>query len=254
MKIFYTNWENENMKSYIDLHTHSLASGHAYSTISEMARFASEKHMTLLGISEHAPAMPGSCNEIYFANMKILPRCMFGVEMMYGVEANIMDYEGKLDLREGILKRLDYVIASMHIPCVKPGTMEENTSAMIGAIKNPYVVILGHPDDSRYPIDVEKVVSAAKDNNKIIELNNSSLTPTASRKNARENDVQVLRLCKQYKVPILMGSDAHYHEIVGDFTLAEEMLEQCDFPQELVLNYSLEKLYRYLPKKNGTLL
>ena len=236
------------MSDYIDLHTHTIVSGHAYSTIKEMACAAAAKNMTHLGISEHAPKMPGSCHELYFANLKIMPRQIYGVKMLYGVEANIMDYNGRLDLREGLLKRLDYVIASMHLPCVKPGSVEENTNAMIGALKNPLVDILGHPDDSRYPIDKEAVVRAAKEYGKVLELNNSSLTPTASRQGADENDMDILELCRKYKVPVLMGSDAHYEDYVGEFSQAEELLERAGVEDELILNRDYGKLQKYLKK------
>ena len=42
------------MEYILDLHTHTIASGHAYSTIREMAQAASEKGLKLLGITEHA--------------------------------------------------------------------------------------------------------------------------------------------------------------------------------------------------------
>lgn len=77
------------------------------------------------------------------------------------MEANIIDLEGKLDAEEAVLKKMDYVIASLHVPCVKAGTREENTNALIGAMKNPYVKIIGHPDDDRFPLDYEKLVKAA---------------------------------------------------------------------------------------------
>ena len=56
------------MTDIIDLHTHPVASMHAYSTIREMAAAAKEKGLALLGISDHAPAMPGTFHEIYFHN------------------------------------------------------------------------------------------------------------------------------------------------------------------------------------------
>lgn len=88
------------MRIELDTHTHTLASGHAYSTISEMIDAAAQKGLKLLGITEHAPAMPGSCKEFYFHNLKILPRFQKGVELMFGVELNIMDYRGRVDLNE----------------------------------------------------------------------------------------------------------------------------------------------------------
>ena len=44
-------------KFLLDMHTHTLASGHAYGTIREMAQAAAENGLKLLGISEHAPGM-----------------------------------------------------------------------------------------------------------------------------------------------------------------------------------------------------
>ena len=58
------------MKDIMDLHTHTTASGHAYNTLYEMARSASEKGLTLFGSTDHAPKMPGTCHEFYFINFK----------------------------------------------------------------------------------------------------------------------------------------------------------------------------------------
>ena len=49
--------------SVLDLHTHTIVSGHAYCTLREMAKAASEKGLELLGITEHAPKMPGTCHK-----------------------------------------------------------------------------------------------------------------------------------------------------------------------------------------------
>ena len=151
------------MKFTIDTHTHTLVSGHAYNTIDEMAAFAFQKGVTHLAITDHAPKMPGSTGVFYFSNMGIIPRMKNGVKIYMGCEANIMDYEGNIDLSEYGLKGCDVVIASLHIPCIKPGSIEENTNALIKVMDNPYVNIIGHPDDSRYPVDYERLVKAAKE-------------------------------------------------------------------------------------------
>ena len=64
------------MQYVLDTHTHTIASGHAYSTISEMAQAAADKGLELLAITEHAPMMPGSCQQIYFSNLVVVPRQM----------------------------------------------------------------------------------------------------------------------------------------------------------------------------------
>ena len=64
------------MKTLLDVHTHTVASGHAFSTLQEMAVAASEKGLKLLGITEHAPGIPGTCSPIYFRNLHVVPRRM----------------------------------------------------------------------------------------------------------------------------------------------------------------------------------
>ena len=62
------------MKIMVDTHTHTLASGHAYNTIREMAKMAADKGLEGLALTEHAPQMPGSCHLFYFQNQgRFLP-------------------------------------------------------------------------------------------------------------------------------------------------------------------------------------
>ncbi|MGN0514344.1 MAG: phosphatase [Lachnospiraceae bacterium] len=230
----------------IDLHMHTLASGHAYNTIDEMVKEAAKKGMTHIGITEHAPAMPGTCHEFYFQNLSVVPRKRKKLELLLGCEANIVDYDGKIDLPEWILKRLDVVIASMHIPCIKSGTAEENTAAYVNAMKNPYINIIGHPDDGRYPVDYEVLVKTAKETNTLLEINNNSLKPTGPRKNTRENDITILELCKQYEVPVIFGSDAHVKGDIGNFEMIYPLVEETGFPKKLIANSDIELLKKFL--------
>ena len=236
------------MEFVLDSHTHTIVSGHAYNTITEMAKAASEKGLSLLGITEHAERMPGSCKNIYFANLKILPRSFFGIYVLFGTEANILDSSGSLDIDDDLLSRLDVVIASMHLPCYPPGSRLENTDAAIGAIRNPRVCILGHPDDGRYPVDAEAIVQAAKEHHVLIELNEHSLAPGCARENARENDIEILKYCKKHQAPIIVDSDAHFCFYIGQFDRARALLEEVDFPEELIVNRSLQEYLTYLPE------
>lgn len=238
--------EESIMEYVLDTHTHTVASGHAYSTIREMAKMASQKGLKLLGITEHAPKMPGTCHEFYFSNLKVVPRKMYGVQLLLGTELNIIDYQGNVDLSEHLLEKMDVAIASLHLPCLTPGTKEENTQAVIGAIKNPNIHIIGHPDDDRYPLDYEAVVKAAKKHHTLLELNNSSLTPGGTRANPLEHDREMLRLCKEYEVPIIVGSDAHMDEDVGNHEYAKALMEKEGFPEELVVNKKIEDFLAFL--------
>ena len=111
-------------QSVMDLHTHTVASGHAYCTLREMAKAASDKGLELLGITEHAPKMPGTCHKFYFQNIKVVPREMYGIQLLLGSEVNILDAAGTVDLAQKTLEKLDVVIASLHVPCIKPGSRQ----------------------------------------------------------------------------------------------------------------------------------
>lgn len=239
------------IRDVMDTHTHTLASGHAYSTIRENAAAAAKKGLQLLAITEHAPRMVGSSQAIYFQNLKVIDRHAFDVELMMGVELNILDDKGTVDLTEGTLRQMDLAIASLHIPCITPGSREYNTQACLNAIKNPFVHILGHPDDPRYPLDYRAIVQGAKEYGAMLELNENSLRPGGSRKNARPQDEEMLRLCMEYEVPVVIGSDAHVDTDVGRHDLAHALLEELGFPEKLIINTSAEKLKYAVRKKSG---
>ena len=112
-------------------------------------------------------------------------------------------------------------------------------------IENPFVNIIGHPDDARYPVDFEQVVPAAKEQHVLLELNNSSLKPDSSRKEPLPNDIRMLELCKKYKAQIIVDSDAHNAWEVGGHDYAYELLKAMDFPEELVVNRSVEEYKTY---------
>lgn len=239
------------MKNIADLHTHTLASGHAYSTLSEMIHAAAEKQLPILGVSDHAPAMPGSCSEMNFCNFKVIPRNQERVRILMGCELNIIDYNGAIDLPERLLERMDYTIASLHDVCIEFGTEDQNTRAYLGAMENPYVTIIGHPDDGRYPVDFEALVKAARDRHKLLEVNNNSLSPQAMRLNTWENCLTMLKLCKEYRVPVLMSSDAHFKADIWNHRLSEQIIAESRFPETLVANNSLELLREYIPALKG---
>lgn len=232
------------MKALIDLHTHSIVSGHAYSTVLENIKSANEKGLKYIGLSEHGPMMPGGAHPYYFCNIFCIPKEIDGLRVLKGAEANILNENGDIDLIE-IDHHLDYLIASLHPPCIKRGEIDQNTNAVINAMKHNKVKIIGHLDDSRYPVDYEKVVKVAKEENVIFEINNSSLRPTSFREGAWENVGELLKHCKENKVFVVMGSDAHISFDIGNFEYSEKVIEKYEFPKDLVLNYNEEKIKEF---------
>ena len=107
------------MKILADIHTHTTESGHAYSTVTENIKAASEKGLKLLATTDHTSGMPGGAHDFHFANLKSIPEEMYGVRLLKGAETNIVDYEGNLDVEDELLRGLDIVIASLHPPCIE---------------------------------------------------------------------------------------------------------------------------------------
>lgn len=241
------------MKYVLDTHTHTLASGHAYNTIQEMINTAKAMNLELLGITDHAPAMPGSSHGFYFSNFRVIPRQYDNLKISMGVELNILDYNGTIDLEDYILPEMDHVIASLHKCCITPATSTENTCAVIEAIKNPYVNIIGHPDESLYNLDYDAICQAAKEYNVLLELNNSSLRSTSFRLGARENDIKLLETCKKYGNSISLGSDAHIDNLIACFDEVDELIKLTGFPEELIVNTSVDKFEEFINRKKANL-
>lgn len=238
--------ENLRKKILLDVHTHTVASGHAYSSLQEMARAAADKGLEVLGITEHGPSVPGTCPLVYFRNMFVIPRQMYGVRLLMGCEVNILDNHGGLDLNNYHLDLLDIAIAGIHGNCWQGGTKKENTNGMIQIIRNPKIHIISHPGDGTAELDFEPLVLAAKESHTLLEINNHSLAPERGKAVARDNNLEILRLCKKYEVPIILGSDAHISFQVADYERIYSLLEETDFPDELIMNYSPQRFFEYL--------
>ncbi len=236
------------MKDIMDLHTHTLASGHAFNSMLEMVDAAILKGIQLFGITDHAPAMPGGAHEYHFECLKLLPRTIKGLSILHGAECNILTDKGELDIENTLLEEMDIVIASIHGPCIRERTREYCTNAIIATMDNPYVNIIGHPDDSRFPLEYEPIVKKAKEKGILLEVNNSSLMPVGFRKNARENYIKMLTLCKEQGVSIIINSDAHYIDRVGLHENAWEVIKEVDFPEELIVNTSIERFRKFVNK------
>ena len=131
-------------KLVLDIHTHTVASGHAYGTIRENALAAHEIGLVGLGVSEHAPGMPGTCDPIYFGNLRAVPRELYNVHMYFGVENNIKN-DGSMTLPEPLLSRLDYGIVGIHGTCYEEQGIVKNTDNMIHCMANPKIFFISHP-------------------------------------------------------------------------------------------------------------
>lgn len=230
-----------------DMHTHSIASGHGtVCTISDMAKDAASKGLRLLGITDHGPATLAAGTPSYFRSLPFSPKKRFGIDLLYGIELNILDTEGHVDLEEDLLSRLDYAIAAMHSQNYKSRSREENTKAFLNVMRNPHVKILGHCDNTQYPVDYDAIVRGAKEHHVLLEVNEASLAPYGYRGDTTANNRELLRCCVKYQAPLVLSSDSHGTGHIGDFTCAARFVHQELFPETLILNNQLPRLKAFL--------
>ncbi len=237
------------MQFVADLHVHTIASGHAYSTVLEIARVAADKGLAMIALTDHGPSMPGGPHAYHFSNQLAIPEEIYGVRVLKGIEANIVDREGGLDLDEDRLAKLDIVLAGLHTFCAPYGSPAENTAMLVRAIANEWVDVVVHPGNPEYLIDEEAVVRAAAEHGVALEINNSSLTVV--RKGSRPHCDNIACLAKEYGCKIMVGSDSHFAFSVGNFGAAAELIEKHGIPAELVLNTSVDLIMNHLERRTN---
>ncbi len=232
-----------------DFHTHTCASTHAYSTITENAKWASEHGIKYLGMTDHSIEMEDAPHLWHFYNLRVIPDELFGVHIIKGIEANIMDESGKLDIYdEGLYHSLKWINVSMHYPLMKPSTKEAHTKAYLNVLQNPYVDVLCHSESVQYDYDFDAVAKECANQGKLIEINTSRLWRGNS---SWERYSMILEACEKYGASVVVNSDAHFYNAIGAFEQPVKLFLETGFPEKLIFNTSEERVLTYLRNRNG---
>ena len=236
------------MRILVDTHAHTVASTHAYSTVTEYFQQAKLKGLEMFSITDHGPEMPDSPHPWHFGNRHILPRILDGVAMLRGIEANIMPPAGGLDIPGGLHPFLDFAIASFHEPVFAPVDVKTHTKAVIKTFETGQCQILGHPGNPNYLLDYAEVIRAAKDNNVLIEINNSSFSH--SRRGSDSNCLRILELVDQLDWKVTFASDAHVAFDVGNSQHSVAAANSIGFPYEKIVNRNAKSFLAFLAEHN----
>ncbi len=254
-----------------DVHTHTLFSRHAYSTIEENVRQAAEVGLELLGSADHFSDMlfptPDVRNFQYLFGVGSWPDTWHGVRLLHACEADIVDLKGRLfgwdvaymremtgapfadsshhgsavdergiiTLKDLVFSKCDYVIASIHnhdwADCAP---ISVTTDMYIHALEDPKVLIVGHPGRAGVPFDIDALLEAAKDMGKLIEINEHSFDGGMG--DSWGICKQIAIRCAELGVGVCVNSDAHIAPAIGLYGNVCKMLDEIDFPQELIMN------------------
>lgn len=233
------------MKIEVDTHTHTILTGHAFSTLLENVIQAKKVGLKGICITDHGPLRPDSPSIEYFKMLasRYLPDYIEGIKIFTGVELNIISDEGDVDLPESIIKNLDFNIIAFHNQTpYSSNSITKNTKSMIKALERKYIKGVAHPGDPYfpYPINLEEVVKEASNLGKFLELNNNVLKRGEVWINYYK---EMLYLCEKYNVKVFISSDAHFSYYVGDFSKAIDLIREFNVK---VINEKQEEFEKFL--------
>ncbi|MDD3607533.1 MAG: PHP domain-containing protein [Candidatus Moranbacteria bacterium] len=232
----------------IDLHIHTVASGHAQCTILEYLNQAMKFKMKMIGISDHAPSTDTLTTETYFLTLERIPKKISGIRLLRGVEANIINSEGDLDLTHDTIKRLDYVMAGFHRnKFYKNKGKVLNTNTMINALRQRNFSILTHPFITHlFPIDVKKISEEACRNNVLLEINLHYAKRFLKDKLVMSNLRAMIDVVKKNNKKIILGSDAHNIWELADDSVLKDIKKETGLTDKLIINNFPSEIFKII--------
>ncbi len=234
------------MQILADYHTHTKYS-HGKGTIEENVLEAISKGIKTIGISDHGYkhlAYGIKLNDIYKMREEIdkLNEKYSNIEVLLGMECNILDSYGNIDINDKIIENCDYIMAGYHFASTPTSlksmlnhynnymiknekSKQYNTDAIINAMKNNDIFIITHPGD-KGDVYIEEVAKVAKSTCTRLEINSS---------HGFLNSNQLNKI-KDIGNKFIIGSDAHIPQNVGNFDLAMKIIKESKVDLSLIEN------------------
>lgn len=237
------------MQILADYHTHTKYS-HGKGTIEENVLEAISKGIKTIGISDHGYkhlTYGIKLNDIYKMREDIdkLNEKYSNIKVLLGMECNILDNRGNIDINDKIIENCDYIMAGYHFASTPTSlksmlnhcnnymikndkSKDYNTEAIINAMKNNNIFIITHPGD-KGDVYIEEIAKVAKDTDTRLEINSS---------HGFLNSNQLVEI-KNIGNKFIIGSDAHIPQNVGNFDLAMKIIKEARLDTSLVENIKL---------------
>ncbi len=233
-----------------DLHIHTdWSDGH--NSIDEMAQAAIQQGLSIIAVTDHSPYLLKKYRDASYLQEqsreidRLRKEYQNQLTILKGIEVDIMP-DGSLDLSEDLLRKMDVVVASMHIELDQP--LETATTRLINAIENPYVNIIGHPGGRIYPmldiidLDWERVYRAAAYNDVALEINSHRSHPIF--------DDQKARAAASLGIPIAIDSDSHKVSMLANSRFGIAIARRARLKSDQVINtWSANHLKLWLQHK-----
>jgi len=229
-----------------DLHCHTVASD-GQNSIEEMVEMAINMGYEYVGISDHTKSLGithGLNEKQLLAQYKAIQKINekgIKIKVLHGCEVNIMP-DGTLDIKDEVLEKLDYVIASVHSNMKME--KKEMTQRIIKAMQNKNVDIIGHPTGrligqrDEYQMDFDKILQVAKETGTILEINSS---PSRLDLNGF-----YIRRAKEAGIKMIINTDSHQKEQLHlmEYGIAQARRGWAE-KKDIINTNSVEKLLSY---------
>jgi putative hydrolase len=230
---------------FFDLHVHSIRSSCGFHTVLELAGIMREKGAVGFALTDHGPAL-GTPRAHFSVLVRRMPSMVQSMRLFKGIEASIMDGAGTLDLPAWDGYPYEIVLAGIHPHDYFESSRseKEHTAATVNAMRaHPEITAIVHPYHAQYPIDMDALTDAACETGIALEINNSHLL---TRKADTDRLARMLELAAAKGTRIVVNSDGHLFNEVGEFGCAIAAIEQFGPDRLNIVNRTLESTLRFL--------
>ncbi|MBN2189344.1 MAG: PHP domain-containing protein [Chitinispirillaceae bacterium] len=229
-----------------DLHVHSLFSACGLHTFLELIEHGRRIGLKAMAITDHGRAVGGHLTTVFFERFRPPGD---DIRLYKGIEHNILDESGTIDVEWPIMPFVDILIFGVH-PNLKPGRSRRYYSDMVLAAmdRNPFVDILSHPNDPLYPLDYKIVAKKAKETGMALELNNSKIL---YKRSTPGDALDLIHACKEAGCFMAVNSDTHALHELGRDDEVRPLLEKAGFPAEFIVNRTLESTEKFIEGRRG---
>jgi len=228
----------------VDLHAHTHFSRCGLHSHVELLERARSLGMHGLAITDHGPAIGGRVCGAFFDRLRAP---VAGVRLLKGMECNLVDEDGAIDLPPQQLPFMDVVLLGIH-PNTPTGLgAGAYTARLLAALaRNPAVDVVTHLNDPSYPVDFRAVARAALASGVAVELNNSK---TALARSPDALTRELVRAVLDVGCRLVVTSDTHALDELGRDDAVQPFLDEVGFPRERLVSSSAASAYAFLEER-----
>jgi len=231
-----------------DLHVHTIRSQCGTMTLGEVVATAARRGMRSVGITDHALAFNPNPFQFHIL-CKRVPDEMDGVQVYKGIELNVLDTDGAVDVPMDLLGWFDYVAIGLHpLPQLLHDLGEQgNTDALIAALRrNPWIDVINHPTQFSHPLDLDRLLDEMAAQGIAFEINDCN---TFYRKSDPAVTAAMAVEAVSRGVPLVANSDAHVACELGRDDSIDEVFGLAGLQREIAVNAREETLVPFIESR-----